>query len=94
MISSFRSSESPLTIGGELFGGRSFWGGRGSLRKLGSFSFGKIFLGLEILGARGDFWERAVFVVRVLFDCAERLVGLREDFDVEEPVVLDLRAMS
>lgn len=93
MMSNLRSKDSPLTMGGESFGWRGFLGGRGSRRKLGSFNLGKIFLGLEIFGARGDFRDRAVLVERALFDFVERVDVLR-DLDEEELVVLDLRAIS
>lgn len=93
-MSNLRSSDRPLTKGGEFLGERGFLGGRGSLRKLGSFSFGKLILGREIFGVRGDFCEREVFVERALFDCVVRVDVLREDLDEEELVVLDLRAME
>ena len=94
MISSLRSSDSPLTMGGELFGWCAFLGGRGSRRKLGSFNLGKIFLGVETLGARCDCRARDVLFERALFDFVERVDVLRDDLDEEELVVLDLRAME
>ncbi|MEJ2711060.1 MAG: hypothetical protein P8074_25865 [Anaerolineales bacterium] len=81
-------------MGGTLFDGLDFLGGRGSRRKLGSLSFGRIFLGLEILGTREDFCEREVLVERALLDFVVREDVLREDLDEEELVVLDLRAME
>lgn len=80
-------------MGGEFFGEPVFLGGRGSLRKRGSFSFGKIFLGLEIFGARDAFFEREVFDDLVLFDRVVLLDVLREDLAVEELVFFGLRAM-
>lgn len=81
-------------MGGTLFGCSGFLGGRGSRRKLGSLSFGRIFLGLEIFGAREDFCERDVLVERALFDFVVREDVLLEDLDEEELVFLDLRAME